>query len=112
MLWKDDSFEVVFDPGTDEVEKQGLGPAPAHCRDTGWTPRFLSRNAAQPRANQTAKLHHSIGRVGGRQFHGILSSSLGTAELGTIGVGTDALVRAGRALLGRVFCSLHHRIPI
>src|SRR5207253_8479167 len=35
MLRKDDLFEVVFDPGTDEVEKRGLGPAPAAGRDTG-----------------------------------------------------------------------------
>ncbi len=35
ILRKDDSFEVVFNPGTDKVEKQAPGPAPASCRSTG-----------------------------------------------------------------------------
>jgi len=35
ILRKDDLLEVVLDPGTDKVEKRGLGPAPANCRDTG-----------------------------------------------------------------------------
>ena len=35
ILWKDDAFEVVLDPGSDEVEKQCLGPVPAHRGNTG-----------------------------------------------------------------------------
>src|SRR4051812_29718778 len=38
MLRKDDAFEVVFDPGTDEVEKQCLGPVPATSGNTGEVP--------------------------------------------------------------------------
>src|SRR5581483_11042811 len=61
MLRKDDLFEVVFYPGTDEVEKQGLGPAPAStARDTGCT--------AQPSRYRAAELDHSIGVRQTRQF--------------------------------------------
>ena len=35
ILRKDDSFKVVFNPGTDKVEKQAPGPAPATRRSTG-----------------------------------------------------------------------------
>jgi hypothetical protein len=35
MLRKDDSFKVVFDPGSDEVEKLCLGPIPALGGNTG-----------------------------------------------------------------------------
>jgi hypothetical protein len=35
ILRKDDFLEVVFNPGTDKVEKQFLGPAPAFCGSTG-----------------------------------------------------------------------------
>src|SRR6516164_9004192 len=52
MLKKDDAFEVVFDPGTDKVEKLCLGPVPATCGNTGdWS----LVTAAQPRINTTAE---------------------------------------------------------
>src|SRR5579864_1896624 len=35
ILRKDDAFEVVLDPGSDEVEKQCLGPVPAYRGNTG-----------------------------------------------------------------------------
>src|SRR5262249_8738999 len=35
ILRKYDAFEVVFDPGTDKVEKRCLGPIPTIGRDTG-----------------------------------------------------------------------------
>src|SRR5215469_4857757 len=35
ILWEDDAFEVVLDPGSDEVEKRCLGPVPATCGNTG-----------------------------------------------------------------------------
>src|SRR5581483_6364359 len=69
MLRKDDLFEVVFNPGTDEVEKRGLGPAPAFiARDTGCT--------TQPSRYRTAELNHSIGVRQTRQFCGLLPALL------------------------------------
>src|ERR1035438_79371 len=35
ILRKDDAFEVVLDPGSDEVEKRCLGPVPAYRGNTG-----------------------------------------------------------------------------
>src|SRR6185437_896060 len=35
MLREYDAFEVVLNPGTDEVEKLCLGPVPASCGNTG-----------------------------------------------------------------------------
>src|SRR5579862_4323023 len=113
MLRKDDLFKVVFNPGTDEVEKQGLGPAPATCRDTGLASRTLAGNAAQPRRNYTAKLHHSIGGVEPRQFLRVfIFASTPAADVGAIHVGTDAPARAGRAKLSRIPGSIHQCIPI
>ncbi len=40
ILRKDDAFEVVLDPGSDEVEKRCLGPVPAKCGNTGCRPNL------------------------------------------------------------------------
>src|SRR5437016_3245436 len=67
MLWKDDSLEVVFDPGTDKVEQWALGPASTSGGDTGSaTPAFGRRS--QPRGNLTAELQHSSRRCCIGQF--------------------------------------------
>src|SRR5260370_42666722 len=97
MLRKDDSFKVVFNPGSDKVELQGLGP-PSTLRFSGDTgsaaPR--SRPRTQPRGNLTADLQHSIGGSGGGQF-GVAR----TARIPRGHVGTGALARPGRAMLGK-----------
>src|SRR5262249_37558946 len=59
MLRENDTFEVVFDPGTDKVEKQRLGPVPAFAWDTGWG----KPSTAQPLKHSMAELIHSIGAV-------------------------------------------------
>src|ERR1700747_1856799 len=95
---KDDLFEVVFNPGTDEVEKQGLGPAPATCRDTGNAPAF-KRNLPQPRGNLPAERIHSIGGTKPRQFwvrNGATSCPPRACR--------RVPARRGRARLGGGFC--------
>src|SRR5947209_18109237 len=52
MLRKDDAFEVVFDPGTDEVEKRCLGPVPAFCGNTGY---WSLVTTTQPRVHIAAE---------------------------------------------------------
>src|SRR5262249_11535847 len=62
MLRKDDPFEVVFNPGTDKVEKRGLGPVPVHRGDTGRSPV----TTAQPRVHGATERYKFIGisRIG------------------------------------------------
>src|SRR5262249_4026825 len=64
ILGKDDTFEVVFNPGTDKVEKQCLGPVPALVWDTGWG----KPATAQPFIPSTTELIDSIVAVRVRQF--------------------------------------------
>src|SRR5437660_4542093 len=93
MLRKNDSFKVVFNPGSDKVELQGLGPASTPGGDTGSAaPR--SRPRTQPRGNLTADLQHSIGVSRSSQF-GIAQ----TVWICIGHVGTGVLARPGRALL-------------
>src|SRR5260370_35979965 len=75
ILRKDDFFEVVLDPGPDKLEKRFLGSAPSK-RSTGV-------RLAQPRRIGTAKLNHSIGWLGERQFR---SAGLGSGL--RVGTGT------------------------
>src|SRR6202051_5302555 len=60
ILRKDDLFKVVHDPGPDKLEKWILAPAPSK-RSTGVP-------LAQPCRQPSAKLIHSIGWAGHRQF--------------------------------------------
>src|SRR3954447_17303256 len=58
MLRKDDAFEVVFNPGTDKVEKLCLGPVPATCGNTGcWS----LITAAQPGIHTAAERYDFSG---------------------------------------------------
>src|SRR6266700_4072632 len=70
MLRKDDSFKVVFNPGSDKVELQGLGPASTlrFSGDTGSAAPDYARLRKQPRGNLTAAHIHSIGGSRRRQF--------------------------------------------
>src|SRR6185369_3826711 len=77
MLRKDYLLEVVFYHAPDEVEKRGLGPAPAStARDTGCT--------TQPSRYRTAELNHSIGvrqtRQFGRRLHIPVGEGLGSGN--------------------------------
>src|SRR5664280_614827 len=60
ILRKDDAFEVVLDPGSDEVEKRCLGPVPAYRGNTGCrlTRRYSSREntLAQPGIHRLTEL--------------------------------------------------------
>src|SRR5581483_6317273 len=85
MLRKYDLLEVVRDPGMDEVEKQGLGPAPAPGRDTGRT--------TQPRRKPAAELIHSIGRGRTRQFSGSCEATVPARPDGCGGTGVLARSR-------------------
>src|SRR5664280_2143219 len=62
ILRKDDAFEVVLDPGSDEVEKRCLGPVPAYRGNTGCrlTRGYGSRENtfAQPGKYSLAELVH------------------------------------------------------
>src|SRR5260370_32547574 len=95
MLRKDDSFKVVFNPGSDKVELQGLGPA-STLRFSGDTGSAAPRNRPRthPRGNLTAPLQHSIGGSGGGQFGVARTSPIPRSQLGT-----GALARPSRALL-------------
>src|SRR5690348_7068478 len=58
MLREYDAFEVVLNPGTDEVEKLCLGPVPASCGNTGcWS----LVTAAQPRIHIAAERYDFSG---------------------------------------------------
>src|SRR5215469_5214187 len=76
MLGKDDTFKVVLNPGTDKVEKQCLGPAPALGWDTGWG----KPATAQPFVNRVAERLYSIGGLQARQFPVPLCEGLGRRD--------------------------------
>src|SRR5215471_17885731 len=87
MLRENDTFEVVFYPGTDKVEKQCLGPVPAFAWDTGWR----ESSTAQPLKNRIAERIYFIGAVRGRQFCG----GLLVVPFGKGGRRRDAGLRCG-----------------
>src|SRR6184192_1827465 len=62
MLRKDDSFKVVFDPGTDKVEKQCLGPVSSPAGNTGWG------CTTQPRKHTVTEPIDCTGVIIGSQF--------------------------------------------
>src|SRR5260370_5573913 len=64
MLRKYDPLEVVFDPGTDKVEKRCLGPASALCGDAGC-------RTTQPGKNTQAEPIYSIEAAVLSQFRGM-----------------------------------------
>src|ERR1700730_13932618 len=86
ILRKDDFFEVVLDPGPDKLEKRILGSAPSK-RSTGV-------RLAQPCRIGTAKLNHSIGWLGERQFRA--GKGLAWVRMGALG-----RKRLGHCLAGR-----------
>src|SRR5271165_1812501 len=56
ILWKDDAFEVILDPGLDEVEKRRLGPVPAPGGNTGCRLDFSLRDSlSQPVEHTSAR---------------------------------------------------------
>ena len=67
ILRKDDLFKVVFDPGTDKVEKRGLGPAPAFTQGTPRAsrlmPTLVDRSATQKAHGRTQPFYRTRGEA-------------------------------------------------